>query len=292
VKPAARRGVARHWREAFGISQRRACGLLGIHRSTCRYRGRGREADELRARLRALAVERPRYGYRRLHVLLVREGFRVNHKRVLRLYREEDLAVRRKRRKRVAQGSRAPKPVPSRPNERWSMDFMHDALFHGRAFRTLNVVDDHSRECPAIEVDHSIPGERVVRVLERLAETHGLPETIVVDNGPEFTSRVLDEWAHRRGVVLHFIRPGRPVENCFVESFNGKSRDECLNENWFVTLADARTRIERWRLDYNHVRPHSALGQVPPAEYARDGRDSGSRWEQTKEGNSQIPDGP
>jgi putative transposase len=264
-----------------------------MHRSTCRYPARERDDGDLRRRLRELAAERPRYGYRRLHLLLVREGWRTNHKRVARVYREEGLAVRRKRRKRVAQASRAPKPVPSSCNERWSMDFMRDALCNGRPFRTLNIVDDHSRECPAIEVAHSIPGERVVRVLDQVAETHGLPQMIVVDNGPEFTGRALDQWAHRNGVELHFIRPGKPVENCFIESFNGKFRDECLNENWFTGVEDARRRIERWRLDYNHVRPHSSLGGVPPAEFA--GRGGAFRRGQEKkenQENSQIPLGP
>ena len=275
MKPAARREVVRHWRDDLGLSQRRACGLVGIYRSTFRYTPRRPRDGELRQRLREQAAQRPRYGYRRLHVLLRREGLDVNHKRIYRLYCEEGLAVRRKRRKRVAQLPRKPKPTPERRNERWSMDFMQDTLFNGRCFRTLNILDDFSRESPAIEVAHSIPGARVARVLDHLAETHGLPEVIVVDNGPEFTSRALDEWAYRNGVRLHFIRPGKPVENCFVESFNGKFREECLNENWFTSLEDAKTKIERWRVDYNEIRPHSALGQLPPAEYARTaGKDS------------------
>jgi putative transposase len=264
-----------------------------MHRSTCRYQPRRADDEELRQRLRELAAARPRYGYRRLHLLLVRGGLQVNPKRVARIYREEGLAVRRKRRKRVAQASRAPKPVPATRNERWSMDFMHDTLASGRSFRVLNIVDDHSRECPAIEVAHSIPGERVVRVLDQVAETHGLPRVIVVDNGPEFAGRALDQWAHRRGVQLHFIRPGKPVENCFVESFNGKFRDECLNENWFTSLEDARCRIERWRLDYNQVRPHSSLDGVPPAEFAeRCGAFRRDPRKNEMEENSPIPPGP
>lgn len=268
MKPAARREVVGHWRDDLRLSQRRACGLIRLHRSTYRYTPRPRAEGDLRARLRELAARRPRYGYRRLHVLLEREGHHANHKRIYRLYREEGLAVRRKRRKRVAQIPREPKPVPARRNERWSMDLMQDTLFNGRCFRTLNIVDDFTRESPGIEVAHSIPGTRVVRVLERLAATHGLPEVLVVDNGPEFTSRALDEWAYRNGVRLHFIRPGKPIENCFVESFNGKFREECLNENWFTSVEDARRTIERWRLDYDGVRPHSALGNLTPGEFA------------------------
>lgn len=200
----------------------------------------------------------------------------MNHKRVLRLYRAEDLMVRRKRRKRLARGARQVKPVAVARNERWSMDFVHDALFNGRPFRSLTIVDDHSRECPWIEVDHSIGGARVVRVLDRLGETWGTPKTIVVDNGPEFAGRALDAWAHARGVALHFSRPGKPTDNCFIESFNGSFRDECLNENWFVSIGDARRRIENWRNDYNKVRPHSSLGQRSPSEYAWDCRAAGT----------------
>lgn len=269
MKPAVRREVVRHFRSRFALSERRACGLIRMDRTTFRYRSRRPLDVRLRERLLELAAERPRFGYRRLHVLLRREGIVVNHKKIQRLYREESLAVRRKRRKRVAQAPREPKPVPSRADERWSMDFMQDTLDSGRCFRTLNVVDDFSREALAIEVAKSIPGERVVRVLERLVAERGRPEVIVMDNGPEFTSRALDAWAYRQGVRLHFIQPGKPVQNCFVESFNGKLRDECLNEHWFVDLGDARRTIEAWRRDYNQVRPHSALGNVPPSEYAK-----------------------
>ena len=194
----------------------------------------------------------------------------MNHKRIQRMYREEGLAVRRKRRKRVAQTQRRPKVVPDQVNARWSMDFMSDTLATGRCFRTFNVVDDFSRECLAIEVDFSLSGERVTRVLDRLIEERGKPESLVMDNGPEFTSKALDEWAYRHGITLEFIRPGKPIENCFVESFNGKFRDECLNQHWFTSLRDARTEIEAWRLDFNEVRPHSSLGDLPPALYAEE----------------------
>ena len=243
---------------------RRACQVLKLAESTYRYRSRRKEPEGLRARLLELAAERPRFGYRRLHLLLVREGWKVNHKRIQRMYREERLTVRRKRRKRVAQTARKPRVLPEGPNERWSMDFMADSLATGRGFRTLNVVDDSSRECVAIEVDSSLSGERVARVLDRVIERRGKPKSLVMDNGPEFAGRALDAWAYERGIQLDFIRPGKPIENCFVESFNGKFRDECLNQHWFVSLRDARLEIEAWRQDYNRVRPHSALGGLPP----------------------------
>jgi len=215
------------------------------------------------------AAARPRFGYRRIHVLLRREGELVNHKRVYRLYRDLGLLVRRRRRKRVLPMLRRPKPTPAAPNERWSMDFTADTLADARSFRTLNLVDDFSRECVAIEVARSIPGEWVTRVLDRLAAERGLPRTIVVDNEPEFAGRALDQWAFERGVELHFIEPGKPVQNCFVESFNGKFRDECLNLNWFTSLSDAIKKIEAWRVDYNRHRPHSSLGDLTPEEFAQ-----------------------
>jgi putative transposase len=269
VKPAVRRQAAGWLQQRFGFKQRRACRLVGLAPSSWYYCSQRREPDKLRARLRELAAKRPRFGYRRLHVLLRREGERVNHKRVYRLYREEGLAVRRKHRKKLAGRNRVAIALPSSANQRWSMDFVLDTLVAGRCFRTLNIVDDFTRECVAIEVDTSIGGQRVVRVLDRLAETRGLPSCIVIDNGPEFAGKALDAWAYQRGVKLHFIRPGKPVENAFVESFNGRFRDECLNENWFIDLQDARIKIEDWRTDYNQVRPHSSLGNLPPIEFAK-----------------------
>jgi putative transposase len=249
------------------VSQRRACDALGVARSTVRYTN-CRGDDPIREPLRALAAGRPRWGYRRLHILLQRAGWHCNHKRVYRVYREEQLAVRRRKRRKLVAGARIVLAVPTQPNEPWSMDFMGDTFASGRTFRTLNIVDDASPECLAIEVDHGLSGLRVTRVLDRLAASRPLPRRIVVDDGPEFTSTALDAWAHRRGVELHFIRPGKPVDNAFIESFNGRLRDECLNENWFVDLTDARIKIEAWRIDYNEVRPHSALGNRTPAEYA------------------------
>ena len=255
--------------EELAMSERRACRAIGFARSSCRHRAKARKEDGVVDRLRVLAQERPRYGYRRLHVLLGREGIVVNHKRLWRLYRQEGLAVRRKRRKRAALGRRVMLAPAEKVNKRWSMDFVGDSLADGRTFRTLNIVDDFSRESPAIIVDQSIPGERVVRELEEVVAQRGVPEMIVTDNGPEFAGKALDAWAYRRGVKLHFIRPGKPVENAYVESFNGKFRDECLNENWFTSLAHARDVIERWRQDYNEVRPHSSLGNDTPAGFAR-----------------------
>ena len=263
-------------REAVGwlvkaqqTSIRRACRVLDLSRATWRYQRRGRcDNRELLTRLQAHAAERPRYGYRRLHTLVTREGVVANHKRVHRVYREAGLQVRRRQRKRLTRRERVPLPAPNGPRERWSMDFMVDTLADGRAFRTLNIVDDFTRECVAIEVDRSLPGARVVRVLERLA-ADGLPKVIVVDNGPEFAGRTLDAWAYAHHVELRFIRPGKPIENAYVESFNGKFRDECLNEHWFVNLADAQAIIECWRIDYNTVRPHSALDGATPDQFAQ-----------------------
>lgn len=255
--------------EGFERSERRACELAGMGRSSYRYRACRPDDRALRERLRSWAFERRRFGYRRLTVMLRREGWTVNHKRVYRLYREEGLAVRTKRRgKRAAGAARVPIALPATANQVWTMDYTQDALASGRKFRTLNLMDGYTREAVAIETDTSLPGARVVRVLEGLRARRGLPRQIVVDNGTEFTSRVVDQWAHQRGVQLHFIDPGKPAQNAFIESFNGKFRDECLNENWFVSLAEAREKIETWRKDYNRVRPHSALGYQTPEEFA------------------------
>jgi putative transposase len=268
VRPAAYREAVGFLQGEFEMSERRACRVLGFRRSSHRYVARRTVAQALLDELRAHAAARPRFGYRRIHVLLRRGGWRVNHKRVYRIYRAEGLAVRRRKRKRIGVGLRTVLPPPSRPNERWSMDFTLDTLASGRKFRTLNIVDDFSRECLAIEVDTSLGGARVVRVLERLAASRGLPGVIVSDNGPEFTGKTLDAWAYEVGLRIHFIRPGKPVENCYVESFNGKFRDECLNDHWFLGLRDAQQKIEDWRIDYNEVRPHSSLGDLTPKEYS------------------------
>ena len=253
---------------AFGTSLSRACRLIWISRSLHAYRSRRPGQEALRVRMRELAQARPRYGYRRLHILLRRDGWAVNMKRVRRLYRLEGLQLRhRVRRRKHASLHRGIPPAASRAHERWSMDFVHDALADGRAFRVLTVVDQWSRWSPILEVAQSMSGRGVAEALDRAIAKHGKPRTITVDHGTEFTGRVLDEWAYTRGVLLDFIRPGKPVENGFIESFNGKLRDECLNANQFLSIEDARSKIEAWRTDYNHHRPHSALGNRSPAEY-------------------------
>jgi putative transposase len=258
----------RFLQERFRVSQRRACGLVGIPPSTIRYRPRVRDDEPLRRRLAELAKERSRFGYRRLLVLLRREGQVVNHKRVLRLYRLAGLNLRRQKRKRMPSLTRGVPAPPTRPNECWALDFVSDTLAWGRRIRCLTVVDCFTREAPAIEVDTSLPGIRVVRVLEQVASLRGLPATIVMDNGPELTSRVLDQWAYEHRVELRFIDPGKPSQNAFIESFNGRFRDECLNQHWFVNLTHARRVIDAWRLDYNRDRPHSSLGYLTPDEFA------------------------
>jgi putative transposase len=273
VTVSARRQVAAFFRSGFLLSERQACRLISLHRSTSRYARQRGEDKDLRLRLRAWAARRPRWGYRMLHWALRQEGIAVNRKRVYRLYREEGLRLRRRRRrKQVAAAPRERLPAPTRPNERWSMDFMSDAFENGRSLRLLNLVDDFTRECPGIEVDRSLPAERVIELLERVGKEIGLPETIVVDNGPEFASKALHAWAYRRGVQLHFIEPGKPVQNAFIESFNGTCRAEFLNQELFVDVPDARRKAERWRHHYNSQRPHSALGFRTPAAAGRETR--------------------
>lgn len=222
----------------------------------------------MRLRILDIAKARPRFGYLRVHILLRREGWRVNKKRVYRIYTEEMLQVRTKqRRKRVSQ-PRVKLPVPVAINEHWSMDFIHDALEDGRRFRILTVVDQFSRECPILAAEHSLSGKKVVEYLEGLRGSRGLPKAITVDNGTEFTSKALDAWAYRNGIHLDYIRPGKPVENAYIESFNGRLRDECLNANVFATLESASSLLEAWRQDYNNFRPHTSTDGMPPAEYA------------------------
>lgn len=269
VAPAARREMVGYLQQHHQLSQRRACRLVNLSRTTARYRSRRVDDPHLRQRLCELAERRPRFGYRRLTVLLRRDGLVVNHKRVYRLYREEALMLRRKRRKRLTSACRVRPAQPVHARQHWAMDFTSDVLANGRRFRTLNVVDRFTRECLAIEVDTSLPGQRVVRTLERLRDVYGLPKVLIVDNGPEFVGRALDAWAYQHGVQVHFIAPGKPMQNGHVESFNGKFRDECLNQHWFMDLADARSLIEGWRCDYNTVRPHSAIGNQTPHAYAR-----------------------
>jgi putative transposase len=254
--------------ERFAVSERRACGLVGLRRSSLQYRSRGQRQDEeqVRQQLREFAAQRRRFGYRRLHVLLQRAGYRLNHKRVYRLYRDEGLAVRRRKHKRVAVRPRERAAVALAPNQCWSLDFVSDTLASGRRIRLLTVEDTCTREALAIAVDTSLPAARVVRTLDEVLLTRGAPRQITLDNGPELTSRRLDQWAYEHGVQLCFIDPGKPIQNAFCESFNGRLRDECLNEHWFLTMHDARRIVEDWRQDYNRERPHSSLGYRTPEE--------------------------
>ncbi len=258
----------------FGLSVRRACKLMGLSRTGFGYKAVAKPDEEvIRRRLRKLAQTRRRFGCPRLHVMLRREGFMINHKRTERIYRQEGLILRIRRRKKMSSLLRTGITKPDHPHHIWSMDFMRDSLADGRAIKVLSVVDEYTRKCFRIEVDRSINGARVARVLNEISLTESLPEIIVIDNGPEFISKALDAWAYQRGVKLTFIRPGRPVENAYIESFNGRFRDECLNENWFLSLEHARGIIEKWRIDYNNKRPHSSLGYLTPEEFIR--RESG-----------------
>lgn len=262
--------MARWAQEAYRISERRAARIVQLGISTMRYRSRRMFDEVLRRRLRELAGTHVRYGYRRLTVLLRREGWHVNAKRIYRLYREEELIVRTKQRRKIARRQRAmTTDLAVRPNQRWSMDFVSDKLADGRSFRALTIVDQFTRECVGLEADRSMTGKKVAEVLERAQRERGfLPESITVDNGSEFSGRALEAWAIANGVQLCFIRPGRPVENGFIESFNGRLRDECLNVEWFESLDDARQKLARFREHYNHQRPHSALADRAPAVFA------------------------
>lgn len=250
-----------------GVSERRACKLLAIDRSSYRYEPRPDDDAQLRQDLIELARQKPRFGYRRLGVLLERRGHKLNHKRLYRIYREEHLAVRRLKRKHVVRAA-APVANLSKANQEWSMDFVSDGLATGRALRVFTLVDSFTRECPALEVDSCLSSRRVTRVLDWVIEQRGAPDAIRCDNGPEFTSRHFLTWCEDRKIRIVYIQPGRPMQNGYVESFNGRFRDECLNANWFATMADARQKIEAWRQDYNDDRPHSALGYRAPREFA------------------------
>lgn len=255
--------------EKTQVSQRRACRLVGLSRTVLAYQPASNPVNEaLTERMVELAAVRRRFGYRRIHVLLRREGRHANHKRIFRLYQNADLAVPKRKRRRGVAVERQPLTLPEAPNQVWSMDFVMDALSSGRRIKCLNIVDDCSKEAVDIVVDHSITGDYVVRVLEQAARFRGLPAAIRTDQGPEFTGKALDQWAYRNGVELKLIQPGKPMQNGYVESFNGKFRDECLNEHWFVNLAQARVIIGAWRRDYNEFRPHSSLGDLTPAEFA------------------------
>ena len=249
----------------------RACRLAQFSRAAWYRQSTAKDQTALRMRIRELALARPRFSYLRIWVLLRREGWHVNRKRVRRLYRLEGLQVRMRVRRRKHQAlHRGPAPVPLEPGERWSMDFVHDQLADGRPFRVLTVVDQWSRQSPILEPGFSLTGRHVAAALDRALGAGAPPRSITVDHGTEFQSRALEDWAWRRGVQLDFIRPGKPTENAFIESFNGRLRDECLNVHQFLSLADAERKIEAWRHDYNHTRPHSSLGHLTPEEYVLD----------------------
>jgi putative transposase len=268
VSPTRKRDAVAALQANYRISIRRACRLVGHHRSTQNYRSRRPDPTSLRQRMKELAAARPRYGYRRIHTLLQREGWRDNIKRVYRLYRLDGLAVRSKPRKKHRAQARVPPRAATAPRQRWAIDFIHDSLADGRAFRVLSVVDVFSRSSEVLEPGSGFTGERVAELLEQAAGGR-LPEVITADHRTEFTSKALDAWAFERGVKLDFTTPGRPTENGFVESFQGRFRDECLNAEIFLNLEDAKNKISSWRHDYNRHRPHSALGNLSPREYLR-----------------------
>ena len=269
VTPVARREAVGHLCRSYEVSQRRACKAVGAERTSIRYRGVRPDDGAIRARLRTLAGERRRFGYRRLHILLSREGVHMNHKKLRRLYREERLQVRRRGGRKRALGTRAPMALPQGPNQRWSLDFVSDALADGRRFRILAVVDDFTRECLCLAADTSLTGQRVARELDAAIAVRGRPASCVSDNGTELTGMAILRWSQERQVAWHYIAPGKPQQNAFVESFNGRLRDELLNETLFTSLVHARVALAAWRHDYNMVRPHSALGNQPPAVYAK-----------------------
>jgi len=268
VTPAARREAVAHLQVAYEVSERRACATIGADRKTVRYRSRRPDDAVVKARLRELASIRRRFGYRRLHILLRREGIVMNHKKLRRLYREERLQVRRRGGRKRALGTRAPLTLPQGPNQRWSLDFLSDAMTDGRRFRILAVVDDFTRECLVLAADTSLPGLRVARELDALIAIRGCPAMIVSDNGTELTSMAMLRWSQERQVEWHYIAPGKPTQNAFIESFNGRLRDELLNETLFGSLAHACEALSLWKNDYNTIRPHSGLGNLTPAAYA------------------------
>jgi len=269
VGPADRRPATAYLKAEYEISDRRACRVMELGRSTSQYKPKPDGDEAVRERLQELAEKRRRWGSPRLHVLMRREGLIHNHKRTERLYREMGLSLRLRRRRKRRSHLRVVLPLPERPNARWSMDFMFDQFVDGRRMKLMTMVDDFTREALVIEPRRSISGQEVADILDRIAGERGYPEAIVSDNGPEFTSKALDAWAYEHGVNLSFIEPGKPTQNAYIESFNGKLRDECLNEELFFNLEDSARQIELWRQDYNNNRPHSSLSNETPNAFAQ-----------------------
>jgi putative transposase len=269
VTPAAEREAVVHLRNEYEMSERRACQLLQCCRMTMRYASVKVDDTKLRDRMKAIAHERRRFGYRRIHSMLKREGTVVNHKRLFRLYREEKLSVRKRGGRKRALGTRAPMLVPLMPNQRWSLDFVSDQFTDCRRFRVLTLIDDCTRECIALVADTSLSGKRMARELHHIIAQRGSPKLIVSDNGTEFTSNAILNWADEAKVDWHYIAPGKPMQNGFIESFNGKQRDEKLNDTLFTTLHQARVELATWKNDYNNHRPHAGLGWLTPSEFAK-----------------------
>ena len=268
VTPDVKRDAVAHAMQEHGVSQRRACVALSVDRSSMRYRSIRPDDASIREAMKKVASERRRFGYRRIHVMLERQGIIMNLKKLRRLYREEKLTVRKRGGRKRALGTRKPLALPSRPNERWSLDFVSDAFTDGRRFRVLAVVDDFTRECLCLVADTSLSGARLARELDDLITRRTKPKTIVSDNRTEMTSMAILKWCQQTHIEWHYIAPGKPMQNGFVESFNGSFRDECLNETLFSSLAQARAAIATWKEDYNRNRPHSSLGNITPNEFA------------------------
>lgn len=268
MTPGAKRQAVDHLCKAHGVSQRRACATMQVDRSTVRYQSKRPDDSALREEIKLVAKERRRFGYRRIQVMLERKGIFMNHKKLRRIYAEEKLQVRRRGGRKRALGTRKPMVLPDSPNQRWSLDFVNDAFTDGRRFRILTVIDDYTRENLALVADTSLSGLRVSRELDQIIAERGMPTTIVSDNGTEFTSMAILQWVQNNGIDWHYIAPGKPQQNGFIESFNGKLRDECLNETLFTTLAEAKETLKYWKDDYNQERPHSALGNLTPLEFA------------------------
>ncbi len=269
VTPDEKRRAVAHLVDCYEVSERRACETAGADRSMVRYQSKRSDDAELHEAVKRVSAERKRFGYRRIHVMVEREGFSVNHKKLRRIYREEGLQVRKRGGRKRALGTRRPMIVPEAVNQRWSLDFVSDAFTDGRRLRIFAVVDDYSRECLGLFADTSISGIRIARELDAVIVQRGKPAMIVSDNGTEFTSQAILRWSQEAGIEWRYIAPGKPMQNAFIESFNGRLRDECLNENLFSSLAEAREILEKWKEDYNNIRPHSVLGNISPAEFVR-----------------------